>query len=144
MPRRNKAKAVFAFAIRLPVVLQVILRLIYLQRAFASNDFELKALGSVLATQCALHYSIMSAPFSYLKSFLAAFDSNLGASIKLETVFATRSGDRTTDTSSGSRHTTIAASHANSEPVQRPRTSSEDSKAPIIFKTQTYRVEVES
>ncbi|KAK3705217.1 hypothetical protein LTR37_013378 [Vermiconidia calcicola] len=143
MPRRNKAKAMFAFAIRLPVVLPVILRLIYLQIAFDSNDFELKASGSVLATQCALHYSIMSASFSYLKTFLAAFDSNLGASIKLETVVATRSGDRTIDTGSGNRPTRTAAGYTNAERGQPPRSVSEDSKAPIIFKTQTYRVEAE-
>lgn len=87
----------------------------------------------------------MSASFSYLKPFLAAFDSNLGASNRLDTVVATRSSERrqATGASSGHGRGERKSQKVDAESLAAIRETSEDSKAPIIYKTTSYRVEVE-
>lgn len=111
-------------------------------------------MSAVIATQCNMHYSIMSASLLYLKFFLTAFDSNFGASTKLETIVATRSSERRGKSHTGgggssghwrSRNDTrqaTATPELGEAPIVR-REGSEDSEAPIILKTTTYTVEVE-
>ena len=134
------------FANEYSVIIPTTLRLLYFQTPSEANDYSLGATGLVIATQCAMHYSVMSASFSYLQPFLAAFDSNLGASTKLDTVVATRSSERRKGTGASiSRGHTTASVQRNAEPSHlTKRPSSEDSKAPIIMKTTSYRVEVEA
>lgn len=130
------------------VILPAALRLFYLRRAFHSSDYSIEATGAIIATQCVLHYSVMSASFSYLKPFLAAFDSNFGATIKLDTLAAAHSAQATKESGGGrkqwhSERHTATATQGDLDLNQLRRNNSQDSKAPIIFKTQSYRVEVD-
>lgn len=134
------------------VIIPVAFRLSYLDTAFRSNDYLFAITSTITATQCALHYSVMSTSFFYLKPFLAAFDSNLGASTKLDTVVATRSSERR-DGSQGNGKSWQTAVHTAVQtvpPIQAERdrdnlqrSDSVDSDAPIIWKTHSYRVDVE-
>ena len=111
-------------------------------------------MGAVIATQCNMHYSIMSASLSYLKPFLAAFDSNFGASTKLDTIVATRSSERRGKSQTGNEESsshwrsrngtgqTTTTPELGEAPMAR-REDSEDSEAPIILKTTTYTVDVQ-
>lgn len=132
------------------VIIPVAFRLRYLNTAFRSNDYLFRITGAIIATQCVLHYSIMSTSFFYLKPFLAAFDSNLGASTKLNTVVATRSSERR-DGSQGNSKSWHTAAHTADQIVPQiqaerdrdtmQRSNSGDSDAPIMWKTQSYRVD---
>ncbi|KAF2170387.1 hypothetical protein M409DRAFT_19210 [Zasmidium cellare ATCC 36951] len=156
MSMKKKAMALAIFAVRLPVVIPIAFRLRYLHAAFVSDDYLFTVTGAILATQCALHYSVMSTSFFYLKPFLAAFNSNLGASTKLDTVVATRSSGRRDGSQSNSNsnnkswHTAVQTAVQTVPPVQAEReledlhrSNSVDSNAPIIWKTRSYRVDVE-
>lgn len=134
------------------VVIPVAFRLRYLEIAFKSNDYLFTITGAIIATQCALHYSVMSTSFFYLKPFLAAFNSNLGASTKLDTVVAMRSSERRDGSQGNSKpwHTALQTAVQTVPPIEAERdrenlqrSNSVDSNAPIIWKTQSYRVEVE-
>lgn len=126
----------------------MVLRLVFLRTALHSSDYSLNAAKAVIAMQCVMHYTTMSASFSYLMPFLAAFDSNLGASTKLDTMVATRSSERRDNTAGSSGHWRAVEQKApgirqdGGSMQQRPREDSVDSKAPIIVKTTSYRVEV--
>ncbi|KAK4495084.1 hypothetical protein PRZ48_013411 [Zasmidium cellare] len=147
--------ALTIFAVRLPVAIPIAFRLRYLHNAFYSDDYLFTVTGAILASQCALHYSVMSTSFFYLKPFLAAFNSNLGASTKLDTVVATRSSERRggshgNSNSNKSWQTAVQTAVQVAPPVQAERerenlhrSNSVDSDAPIIWKTRSYRVEVE-
>ncbi|KAK6437724.1 hypothetical protein LTR95_006080 [Oleoguttula sp. CCFEE 5521] len=148
MPRKKKIKAMVAFTVRLPVIIPTTLRLYYLRSAFNSNDFIFGATSAIISAQCVIHYSVISASLTYLKPFLAAFDSNLGASTKLETVVATRSRDfkkNMTDSGGhrGGTREVVSRTYAEIERDHPRKNNSQDSDAPIILKTVSYRVEVE-
>lgn len=129
------------------ILIPVAFRLQYLKNALASNDYLFHATSPIIAAQCVLHYSIMSASLFYLKPFLAAFNSNLGASTKLDTAVATRSSERrgVSKSATKDKHTPAELSQSHSEIpsdlLQRDR--SRDSKAPIIWRTQSYFVDIE-
>ena len=53
------------------VVIPVAVRLHYLYNAFRSSDYLFEVTNAVVATQCVLHFAVMSTSFFYLKPFLA-------------------------------------------------------------------------
>lgn len=139
---------------KISVIIPTAFRLYHLNIAFHSADYTFAAVSAVIATQCNMHYSIISASLSYLKPFLAAFDSNLGASTKLETIVATRSSGRRGKSHTGAggssghrrmrndaRQATVTSELGEASTLRRE--DSEDSEAPIILKTTTYTVDVE-
>lgn len=134
------------------ILAPTIVRLIYLRQGLDRPDYTFGMVNAIIATQFVLHYTVMAASFGYLKPFLSAFDSNLGATVKLGTVAASQylSGSQTkgnsymmktmsrTDKTNESRTPTAVAD----EP-RRDRESSQDSDAPIIVKTRTFQVHTE-
>jgi hypothetical protein len=145
------------------VVAPVALRLMYLKSGLSASDFTLSITSAVICTQSALHYSVMAASFAYLKPFLSAFDSNLGATVKLDTVYGSsqpngRVGESGQMKSGGSYSLRPLGNGRSNAGVtvgsqtdrqgerddrRRQRDSSQDSNAPIIMKTQTYEVRTE-
>ena len=126
----------------------------YLKSGFDSNDFTLGITNATISTQAAMHYTVMAASFAYLKPFLSAFDSNLGATVKLDTVMNTygpsarQASDRMKSAASYNlkpvSQTGVTSQPENRrEERKRQRDSSQDSNAPIIMKTQTYEVRTE-
>lgn len=127
----------------------------YLRSGFEGSNFTLDITNAVIATQCALHYTVMAASFAYLKPFLAAFDSNLGATVKLDTTMnlsgaSARAGVSNQLKSGGSytmkplsQNVVTSQPDNRREDKRRQRDSSQDSNAPIIMKTQTFEVRSE-
>jgi hypothetical protein len=126
----------------------------YLRSGFDGDDFTLDITNAVITTQCAMHYTVMAASFAYLKPFLSAFDSNLGATVKLDN--ATNGSYPSARQSSNqlksggsyslkplSQNAANVTSQNEREIKRRQRNSSQDSNAPIIMKTQTYEVRSE-
>lgn len=127
-------------------MIPVAVRLHYLDDAFRSSDYFFDMTDAVVATQCVLHYSVMSTSFFYLKPFLAAFDSNLGASTKLDTVVATRSSERRDGAGNSGSHPSVRANskvQASSEVERLPSNGTESSKAPMIWTSRSYSVHYE-
>lgn len=82
-----KVKVLIAFSTRLPIIVPIVFRLIYLRRALTTDgDPSFALTNAIIATQVVLHYTTMAASFAYLKPFLRAFDSNLCATVKVDTV----------------------------------------------------------
>lgn len=87
MRRTMKLKVMIAFATRLPVIIPTVLRLVYLREGLSDDKDTIFALTkAVIATQVVLYYTTMASSLAYLKPFLRAFDSNLGATVKVDTV----------------------------------------------------------
>lgn len=110
MPIKAKLKVAFAFSARLSVIIPTVFRLVHLKRGLESTQDALFAMsGAIAATQAVLHYTTMAASFAYLKPFLRAFDSNLGATVKVDnTVYGSyvrgsRSGGRSGKLDSNSK-----------------------------------------
>lgn len=134
------------------IIAPTIVRLVYLRQGLNSSDYTFGLVNAIIATQFVLHYTIMAASFGYLKPFLSAFDSNLGATVNLETVAASQyvSGSQNkgnsymmksmsrSDETNESRTPRTATDES-----RRDRNSSQDSNAPIIVKTQTFQVYTE-
>ena len=103
----------------------------------------------MIATQCVLHYTVMAASFCYLKPFLSAFDSGFGATIRLDHHTGSQSYGKSQNTyamKSMSRAGTVDTKkivRGTDAETERHRSSSQDSKAPIIMKTQTFQVHTE-
>lgn len=90
MRRIVKLNVIIAFSTRLPIIIPTVFRLIYLRRGLdADQDPQFSLTNAIIATQVILHYTTMAASFAYLKPFLRAFDSNLGATVKVDTVVST-------------------------------------------------------
>lgn len=90
MRRTMKLKLMIAFATRLPVIIPTIFRLIYLRNGLSADKDTIFALtNAIIATQVVLYYTTMASSLAYLKPFLRAFDSNLGATVKVDTVVST-------------------------------------------------------
>lgn len=148
-----KAKVIFAFFTRMPIIAPTIVRLVYLQQTLDKADYMFGMVNAIIATQCVLHYTVMAASFSYLKPFLSAFDSNFGATVNLDTVAGSQyaPGSRNKGKSymmkSMSRSDKVdelrTPRAADIDETRRNRTSSQDSKAPIIVKTRTFQVYTE-
>lgn len=103
---------------------------------------------ATIATQTALHYTVMAASFAYLKPFLSIFDSNLGATIKLDTVVSTSHQQHFNSQGSYSlapvsRTVVHVQQRTLGNERNNVRSSSSDSHAPIILKTQTFEVRSE-
>ena len=83
---KAKVKVVLAFSTRLTVIIPTIFRLVYLKTNLQDPDPTFSLLYAVVAAQAVLHYTTMAASFAYLKPFLRAFDSNMGATVKVDTI----------------------------------------------------------
>lgn len=83
---KAKVKVVLAFSTRLTVIVPTIFRLIYLKSDLQKSDPTFSLVYATITAQAVLHYTTMAASFAYLKPFLRAFDSNLGATVKVDTV----------------------------------------------------------
>lgn len=81
-----KAKVIFAFSTRLPIIIAIAFRLRYLDTALTGDSSLFGITNAVITTQVVLHYTIMSGSFAYLKPFLSVFDSQLCATVKLDTM----------------------------------------------------------
>jgi hypothetical protein len=130
----------------------IALRLYYLHEAFSSHaNFTFSMTNSVITTQSALHFAVIAASFAYLKPFLSFFDSGLGATVKLDTVnlnsyprqHSKTGGSGYAVKSSGGRSGRVISTVEPEKGGENVRTSSQDSKTPIIMKTQTYEVRYE-
>lgn len=85
-----KLKVLAAFSIRLTVIIPVVYRLYYLQKGLQASEDTLFALtDTYVSAQAVLHYTTIAASFAYIKPFLRSFDSNLGATVKVDTVVST-------------------------------------------------------
>lgn len=90
MKMSAKIKVLVAFSIRLTVIVPAVYRLYYLQKGLHSSDDTLFALtDTYISAQAVLHYTTIAASFAYIKPFLRSFDSNLGATVKVDTVVST-------------------------------------------------------
>jgi len=110
-------------------------------------------INALIATQFVLHYTIMATSFAYLKPFLSTFDSNFGATIKLDasTVSSYHQGSKNQGNSylmkpmsrsdAANESTTRRATDA--DETRRDRNSSQDSNAPIIVKIQNFQMHTE-
>jgi len=148
MPLKTKFRALIAFMTRLPLIAPAILRLIFLRSGLDASDFTFGMTKATIATQAALHYTVMAASFAYLKPFLSIFDSNMGATIKLDTVVSTSHqlpfNNQGNYSLAPVSRTVVHTQHRPSgEGRNNARSSSSDSNAPIILKTQTYEVRSE-
>ncbi|EME38969.1 hypothetical protein DOTSEDRAFT_160788 [Dothistroma septosporum NZE10] len=75
----NKGRVVLVFAIRLPIIAVIVLRLVYLQDEIESDDPTLAAAIPAVLSQVEMFYGIMSATVPCLRPFLAGFATNYGA-----------------------------------------------------------------
>lgn len=86
MRMKAKVKVVLAFSTRLTVIIPTVFRLMYLKSDLQKPDPTFSLVYTVITAQAVLHYTTMAASFAYLKPFLRAFDSNMGATVKVDTV----------------------------------------------------------
>jgi hypothetical protein len=120
MRRTVKLKVVIAFSTRLPVIVPTIFRLIYLRKGLSiDKDTTFALTNAVIATQAVLHYTTMASSFAYLKPFLRAFDSNLGATVKVDTVVSSGYTPTKWNEHGGSRSEERKSSHTNNYLMER-------------------------
>lgn len=85
-----KINVLLAFSIRLTVIIPAVFRLWYINRGLhADNDALFALADAYIAAQAVLHYTTIASSFAYVRPFLRAFDSNLGATVKVDTVVST-------------------------------------------------------
>ena len=71
------------------IIIPTVFRIALMKDYLASPDVTFDATNVTITTLVVLHYSLMAASFTYLKPFLRAFDSNLGATTKMDTSLST-------------------------------------------------------
>jgi hypothetical protein len=79
MPLLKKATIVFAFALRLAVIVPIALRLHYLSEALNSSNFTLDITYEVVCKQVEIAYAIIAATLPCLRPFMVATATNYGA-----------------------------------------------------------------
>ena len=79
MPLFKKSAIVFAFALRLPVIVPAVLRLHYLSEALNSSDFTLHITYEAVCKQVEISYAIIAATLPCLRPFMVATATNYGA-----------------------------------------------------------------
>jgi hypothetical protein len=85
MSTKLKAAVVAAFLLRLLIIVPTAFKLSLQRRDLPSSDATFTSTGVVIATQVALHYTVMAATFPCMRAFLQAFNSGLGATTGLTT-----------------------------------------------------------
>ena len=88
MPRRLKATVILAFALRLPVIAASLARLADLGFAYGSAEPFFDIVPAGIATQCALHYSLMAATIPCMKPFIISFNTSWGTTNPRGTSYA--------------------------------------------------------
>jgi hypothetical protein len=79
MPLLKKFAIMFAFALRLPVIVPAAFRLHYLSEALNSSDFTLDITYEVICKQVEVAYAIIAATLPCLRPFMVATATNYGA-----------------------------------------------------------------
>jgi hypothetical protein len=79
MPLSKKAAILFAFALRLPVIVPAALRIHYLSDALNSPDFTLDVTYEIICKQSEISYAIIGATLPCLRPFMTATATNYGA-----------------------------------------------------------------
>jgi hypothetical protein len=112
MPLLKKSTIVFAFALRLPVIVPAALRLHYLSEALNSSNFTLDITYPAVCKQVEIAYAIIAATLPCLRPFMVATATNYGAPAE---------GHRT---KTGSYGKAYARSGSLNKPSQRDRNQS--------------------
>src|SRR5205823_4802840 len=81
-----KVVVVGAFTMRLLIIIPVTFKLILMRKDLPSLNATFTSTGMVIATQVAMHYTVMAATFPCMRAFLQAFNSGLGATTGMTTV----------------------------------------------------------
>jgi hypothetical protein len=79
MPLFKKSAIVFAFALRLPVIVPAAFRLHYLSEALNSSNFTLDITYEAVCKQVEISYAIIAATLPCLRPFMVATATNYGA-----------------------------------------------------------------
>src|SRR5277367_6427110 len=79
MPLFKKSAIVFAFALRLPVIVPAVFRLHYLSEALNSSNFTLDITNEAVCKQVEISYAIIAATLPCLRPFMVATATNYGA-----------------------------------------------------------------
>ena len=79
MPLLKKSVIVFAFALRLPVIVVAVFRLHYLSEALNSSNFTLDITYEAVCKQVEIAYAIIAATLPCLRPFMVATATNYGA-----------------------------------------------------------------
>lgn len=104
VPLRKKTVVVLAFALRLPLMAPIILRLRYLDLEFSSPDPTLTAALVSVCTQIETSYSIISATIPCLRPFMSSLNTHYGGPAKPKS----NNGGGTTTTGTGSNNVVLS------------------------------------
>ncbi|KAB8231088.1 hypothetical protein BDV23DRAFT_195668 [Aspergillus alliaceus] len=83
----TKITVVMAFSLQLLATVPIVVRLVLLQQSTTGDDAAdptFTITDTVLVTEVAMHFSLMSATFPCLRKFLQVFDMNMGATTHLD------------------------------------------------------------
>ncbi|OGM40971.1 hypothetical protein ABOM_010488 [Aspergillus bombycis] len=83
----TKITVVMVFSLQLLATIPIIVRLVFLQQSTTQDsaaDPTFTITDTVLATEVAMHFSLMSATFPCLRKFLQVFDLNMGATTHMD------------------------------------------------------------
>ncbi|KAE8365535.1 hypothetical protein BDV27DRAFT_171557 [Aspergillus caelatus] len=83
----TKITVVMAFSLQLLATIPIIVRLVFLQQSTTGDnaaDPTFTITDTVLVTEVAMHFSLMSATFPCLRKFLQVFDLNMGATTHMD------------------------------------------------------------
>ncbi|KAJ5512924.1 hypothetical protein N7463_002476 [Penicillium fimorum] len=142
---KQKWTVVFAFGMRTPVIVLIILRQTYLNRSLFHPDAPLHLSDAMVVTALLLHCSIMVSTVPCLKPFVAVFNTGWGQGV------TNRNGQNSYFTPTG-KSASINQSHVYStkrgeeDEVDLTLTNSRqshDSQRLIIHQTREWRVEQE-
>ncbi|KAE8381704.1 hypothetical protein BDV26DRAFT_63776 [Aspergillus bertholletiae] len=78
MPRKRKVAVICAFSTRTVIIIAVIVRQVYINRAFEEPHMPVRVSSAVIATEVLLHCSLMAATVPCIKPFIASFDTGWG------------------------------------------------------------------
>ena len=79
MPLSKRVTIMSSFALRLPLIVPIIVRLHYLDAAFNSSNYTLLVTWAVVCKETQICYAIIGATIPCLKPFMSAMATNYGA-----------------------------------------------------------------
>ncbi|KFZ23113.1 hypothetical protein V502_02409 [Pseudogymnoascus sp. VKM F-4520 (FW-2644)] len=92
LPLEKKTIVVVAFALRLPLIAPVVMRLYYLGLEFSSSDPTLVGVLASVCTQIEMSYAVVSATIPCLRPFMTSLNTHYGAPANPKTSTGTGSG----------------------------------------------------
>ncbi|KUJ14945.1 uncharacterized protein LY89DRAFT_649533 [Mollisia scopiformis] len=104
LSRYKKFVVIFAFALRLPIIVAIAFRLHFLRNELSSSDPTLKGSLASVSTQIQISYAIIAATTPCLRPFMSALSTNYGAPAQIKTPSSTKKSDNSYALSSFSKN----------------------------------------